>query len=398
MVAEWYYEIDGEQHGPLSAGQLRKLAASGTLQAHHLLWKEGMQKKVRARSIKGLLGESADPAAAPAPSDAPADHGGEAADSDAEEEPVEAEQVEEGDEVEEVEEAPEVLTEASVTYRKGLPGWKGPVVGILYVETTGLRFESGEEEYRIPFHRLEDALAPVEGDFPPAALYKAFGAKVAGRMGKIASGMVGNLMGGVLGSVTKKAGEEASKMVEEGGQLGKSPRNRITLLVLVRKRRCRFYFDVNGDDRREMNHEAQILFGQLQKARCAFNAPEPQGGAEVGLLEDRRGAASEGGAAAGQRFRVLRAGRILGVYAFAELRRLLGSSQLKPTDLIGVEAWVPVSSLGGLLLAGPAASSASGAPAESRAGDEGEEEAEGGKAEADDDGPIPVDDKFMLDG
>src|SRR5438270_5488144 len=78
MGAEWYYESDGQQHGPLAAGQLRQLAAEGKLQAHHLLWKEGMQKKVPAHSVKGLFGASATlgPAGTPASPNPPAGKAG----------------------------------------------------------------------------------------------------------------------------------------------------------------------------------------------------------------------------------------------------------------------------------------------------------------------------------
>jgi hypothetical protein len=455
MVNEWYYERDGQRHGPFSAGQLRQLAADGRLQTHHLLWKEGMQKKVPARSVKGLF--SAVPATTgtavkPAASNPPAGKGGTAGGSQVAEEALEAELVEEDEEafevveeveaveaveevetveaieeVEAVEEEPEgrapektpdrdkprpqkqsrkqpeseILTEASVTYRKGLPGCDGPRVGTLYVETTRLRFEFEDEEFPISFERVLDAMAPTEGDHPPGSWSKAMGTKMAGKMGKIASGMLGSAVGGIFGNAAKKAGEEVSGMVEKGGELGKPPINRIVLLVLRREKRCRVYFDVNGEDRREMNQEAQFLFQTLQKARSKVAAPESEEGAEIGFLKEGStpgGTAPEGGTA-GQRFRVLRDGKILGTYSFEELRRLRSSDKLKATDLIGIEAWIPVSSLGGLLLT----ESTSGLSAKGSASDEGQEEAKGEQKEArgkkakeDDEGPIPVDEEFKM--
>src|SRR2546423_14611124 len=55
MVAEWYCEIEGQRHGPLTAVQLKQLATSGKLQPAHAIWKNGMQKKVPAKSVKGLF-------------------------------------------------------------------------------------------------------------------------------------------------------------------------------------------------------------------------------------------------------------------------------------------------------------------------------------------------------
>ena len=53
MPADWYCEIDGEQHGPVTSLELKQLATDGKLQPSHPVWKEGMQKKVPAQSVKG---------------------------------------------------------------------------------------------------------------------------------------------------------------------------------------------------------------------------------------------------------------------------------------------------------------------------------------------------------
>ncbi len=97
MAAEWFCEIDGQQHGPLTAGQLKQLATSGQLQATHPIWKEGMQKKVPARSVKGLFDAAAPKSAAPKQTwvekNAPA--ADEVVDTEAVEEVVETEMIEE---------------------------------------------------------------------------------------------------------------------------------------------------------------------------------------------------------------------------------------------------------------------------------------------------------------
>lgn len=64
MSQEWYYSIDGDRQGPVSAADLKKLAEAGTLKATDLVWKDGMADWVQARSIKGLFGAAAGPAPA----------------------------------------------------------------------------------------------------------------------------------------------------------------------------------------------------------------------------------------------------------------------------------------------------------------------------------------------
>ena len=55
MVADWYCVIDNRQFGPITAVQLKQLATTGKLQPSHLVWKEGMQNRVPAQSVKGLF-------------------------------------------------------------------------------------------------------------------------------------------------------------------------------------------------------------------------------------------------------------------------------------------------------------------------------------------------------
>ena len=55
MPADWFCEIDGEQYGPVTAGQLKQLATIGKLQPTHPVWKQGMPVSVQARTVKGLF-------------------------------------------------------------------------------------------------------------------------------------------------------------------------------------------------------------------------------------------------------------------------------------------------------------------------------------------------------
>ena len=67
MADEWFYTQQGQQQGPVSAGQLKQLAISGRLLPTDLVWKEGMANWVPASSTRGLFPQSpASGAAAPA--------------------------------------------------------------------------------------------------------------------------------------------------------------------------------------------------------------------------------------------------------------------------------------------------------------------------------------------
>ena len=52
---QWHLSRDGNQSGPFSDGQLAKMAESGELLAHDLLWKPGYEGWIPASIIPGLL-------------------------------------------------------------------------------------------------------------------------------------------------------------------------------------------------------------------------------------------------------------------------------------------------------------------------------------------------------
>ncbi len=471
MAADWYCEIDGEQHGPVTAAQLKQLAAEGKLKPSHPVWKEGMQKTVPAQTVKGLFdapaanaitaapapGASKRPAPAPAPQEV--------------EELIEFELVEEevaeAEIVEEVEfelvagppepkkdkekergkdkesgkdddneEPPVILAEVEVTYREGHPDLTGPVVGTLVVESTGLRFaferDEEEDEFRLSFEKIENVLEPAKGDFPQTMKRKALGAKLGGKAGKLAAGLVGRWVGGTTGDLVEKAGKGAGGMAEQSGDLGKPPRNRIVVLARLRKQRCKLVFDVHGADRDEMTEEAKILYKQIQKARGKFTSASETGetninvvineapGEEKAAPEKAKGGV--GGAAlaaaaptAGKPFRVMSGGRVRGPFSLQEIRNLLAAGKIGDGDLIGVETWLPVATLGGLVEAGAgtakrggaAKSSSEAAEQEEETGDfemveedEDTDDADAAEDEApaakNDEDMIPVDDEFQL--
>lgn len=58
MANQWYYNREGQQQGPISDFELRKLANDGTLKTEDLIWKEGMAEWRKAGSMKGLFQKS----------------------------------------------------------------------------------------------------------------------------------------------------------------------------------------------------------------------------------------------------------------------------------------------------------------------------------------------------
>jgi hypothetical protein len=63
MADQWFCAMGGQELGPLSAAQLKRLAADGQLQASDLVWKAGTQKRVPAKAVKGLFAGAATGAA-----------------------------------------------------------------------------------------------------------------------------------------------------------------------------------------------------------------------------------------------------------------------------------------------------------------------------------------------
>ncbi|MBX9791437.1 MAG: PrsW family intramembrane metalloprotease [Pirellulales bacterium] len=56
-MTEWYWRAGEEQRGPISAAELRQLAASGVVRADTEVWKEGLTTWVRASALRGLFPE-----------------------------------------------------------------------------------------------------------------------------------------------------------------------------------------------------------------------------------------------------------------------------------------------------------------------------------------------------
>jgi hypothetical protein len=425
MATLWYFESDGKEHGPISAAALKRMAEVGRLQPSDLVWKEGSDDRRKALAIQGLFarrqeaprdepelveidvevieeGDAEPPARRPAPRSR---------------EPVEVE-VEEEFEI-----VPEALAEVEATYRGGHPDLEGPVVGTLVLESTGLRFlyeaDEEEDEIQVPFRSVEDLLGPGKGDFPPGMRAKALGAKLGGKAGRLASGLVGNWLGGTAGDAIAGAGDAAGKMAEKEGELGKPPRNRIAIYVRLRKQRTKVAFDVNGANRNEMTEEAQLFYKKIRKAydKVSVAKPEPEEApiplsGDVEVVEDETPAPKAAPAqlehkaapaarspvpapvapVAGKPFRVMRGTQVRGPYSLEEVRGLMSSGGLREGDLIGVETWLPLATIGGLLAAG--AGPAPSAPTQVQTPTQAKPAATAPMKS--DDGLIPADDEFRL--
>lgn len=68
MASQWFYVQGGERRGPVTAEQLKGLAAAGSLTPDDLVWTDYMSEWLPARRVPALVF----PAAAPAPASEPA--------------------------------------------------------------------------------------------------------------------------------------------------------------------------------------------------------------------------------------------------------------------------------------------------------------------------------------
>ena len=55
MEREWHYTQAGQQHGPVTDAELKRLATEGTLRPDDLVWREGMSDWRRASTVKEIF-------------------------------------------------------------------------------------------------------------------------------------------------------------------------------------------------------------------------------------------------------------------------------------------------------------------------------------------------------
>ena len=73
MAVEWFYELDGFRRGPAASGELKKLAESGAITPETLIWRDGLEERLKAGAVRGLFATTSPTTAqsqpaAPAPS------------------------------------------------------------------------------------------------------------------------------------------------------------------------------------------------------------------------------------------------------------------------------------------------------------------------------------------
>jgi len=54
-VADWFYEVDGEERGPVDFDELRRLCRVEKIHPDDLVWSEGLEDWTPARKVEGLL-------------------------------------------------------------------------------------------------------------------------------------------------------------------------------------------------------------------------------------------------------------------------------------------------------------------------------------------------------
>ncbi len=64
-MSDWYYAIDGQQHGPVSEKELHRLAGTGGIQPTDLLWRDGFVDWSEASTVAGLFAGGAGPVPPP---------------------------------------------------------------------------------------------------------------------------------------------------------------------------------------------------------------------------------------------------------------------------------------------------------------------------------------------
>jgi hypothetical protein len=308
VVADWYCEIDGEQQGPMTAGDLKQLVSSGKLQPGHLIWKEGMQKKAPARSVKGLFGG---PSQTPAPAGA----------------------------------------QRSTAGATAAPPQKQP--GAKKLPASRPSKENADIVDIEPIDDMDDAEV-IEGDVE----------EVIEDVEEVIEDVEE-----VVEDVEEVVEEEESKPA------GKKPVNRDRKQAAAERTE-----EGKPPPRQSQKTGNKTAAGQAApgpaKPNAAAKRPAPANKPATKLPAKTTGLARA--ASTGKPFRVLSSGKILGPYSLEDIRSFLDSGQLEAGDLIGVETWLPVATLSGLLLSGSAkGSGAAGTSAEpAAAGDKAVEDEE----------------------
>jgi hypothetical protein len=69
MADQWYYNHQGQEFGPVAAGEIKRLALYGNLKPDDLVWKAGTASRRPASQFKGLFSQVASGTPPPIPPD-----------------------------------------------------------------------------------------------------------------------------------------------------------------------------------------------------------------------------------------------------------------------------------------------------------------------------------------
>jgi hypothetical protein len=347
MADEWFIARDKTKDGPYSTAQLKNLASQGRIQPTDMLTKDGMGKWVLASRIKGLL--PATQAPSPPRAGLPLDHLRLPDDYQPEQttprsppmlRPSPVAEVEESiAEVQKVTaatELEEIIAEVRSTYQGGHPSFSQSATGILRLGSRALSFASTEPRWNVTIQlkNLKDILEPVTGEFPEEMVKRSQTKQTVAKVGKFAAGFAGSMIGGIAGKLVKGAGSTGAQAMKESTTLGPPPKNRLGIHLLDGGTRHKLVFDVVAPSKEEMEQEALMFWRGVAKVRHLMSGTTTS--------HDRTPVALKGATTSDRVFQVLRNGTVSAPMSADEIHKQLASQTLSPTDLICIEAWIPL--------------------------------------------------------
>lgn len=66
-MSQWYYGLNGEQHGPVEAEEIRAMLASRMINGHTIVWREGMDQWLPMLEVPEWANQVVEPAPAAVP-------------------------------------------------------------------------------------------------------------------------------------------------------------------------------------------------------------------------------------------------------------------------------------------------------------------------------------------
>lgn len=235
----------------------------------------------------------------------------------------------------------------------GHPEHPDKAAGILFLTKEGLVFrtEAADRSWQLPFERLVDVLEPRVGSWPEEMVKRAKNLQNAAQASRFAMGIAGSMMGGMEGAILRTAGSTAAGVAGQSTKLGPPPHNRVILVLLHQGTKYAVRCDVLGKTGEAMEKGALDFRVKAMEFRPRFARTAAAGGG--------RGRAASAVLPAGT-FRAMIQGTVVGPLSAEEVLTYLREGKLGADDMIGMETWLPVSSLASLVPGGPSPVGAGG--------------------------------------